>query len=190
MEGLSQSWAPARQCTATNRAGERCRRQPIAGGDVCILHGGAAPQVQRSARQRLLAGADLAIDYLLNLLTPKPPCEHCGRSDADRDPVVVRACQLVLDRAGFHPTLAVVHEQAPNEFEGLSVFAIADRAEEIAREARRMADAEAARLQQKSLPAAQDVQDGVLIDLFEVTDNGDTLWSIPQGDWSKEPESD
>lgn len=90
-----------RRCQATNRAGERCGRAPIPGGYVCVVHGGTAPAVKQSARRRLLAGADLAIDYLLNLLTPKPPCETCGRSDADRDPVVVRACQLVLDRSGF-----------------------------------------------------------------------------------------
>jgi hypothetical protein len=81
------------------------------------MHGGRAPQVQHSAKMRLLAGADLAIDYLLNLLVPKPPCEHCGRSDADRDPVVVRACQLVLDRSGFHPTLTLEQAAPPhNEY--------------------------------------------------------------------------
>jgi hypothetical protein len=120
-----------RRCTATNRAGERCGRAPIPGGFVCLLHGGGAPAVQQSAKARLLAGADLAIDYLLNLLTPKPPCERCGRSDADRDPVVVRACQLVLDRSGFHPTLTV--EQAPprNEYADLTEDELIERLEKL-----------------------------------------------------------
>src|SRR6185295_14000102 len=61
------------RCQGTNRAGGPCGRPPIPGGHVCVLHGGKAPQVQRSARMRLMAGADLAIDYLLNLLTPRPP---------------------------------------------------------------------------------------------------------------------
>jgi hypothetical protein len=103
---------PRRQCVATNRSGVRCGRVPIPGGTVCPYHGGNTPQVQRAARLRLLAGADLAINYLVNMLEPREPCPTCGRSDADRDPVVVRACQLVLDRAGFHPSLTITHEQS------------------------------------------------------------------------------
>ena len=94
------------------------------------MHGGRAPQVQASAKARLLAGADLAIDYLLKLLEPKPPCQHCGRSDADRDPVVVRACQLVLDRSGYHPSLMI--QQAPpepNPYEHLSEDELIERLE-------------------------------------------------------------
>ena len=41
MEDLA--WNPARQCTGTNREGERCRRQPIRGGTVCVMHGGSIP---------------------------------------------------------------------------------------------------------------------------------------------------
>jgi hypothetical protein len=55
MEGLRPSWNPARQCTAMNRAGDRCRRQPIPGGEVCILHGGGTAQAQSAAKLRLLA---------------------------------------------------------------------------------------------------------------------------------------
>lgn len=42
-----------RQCTGTNRAGERCRRAAIPGGRVCWYHGGAAPQVRAAATRRL-----------------------------------------------------------------------------------------------------------------------------------------
>ena len=121
MEALERPpWNPARRWTATNRQGERCQRQPIPGGFVCVMHGGKVPAVQQSAKARLLAGADLAIDYLLSMLEPRQPCEACGRSDADRDPVVVRACQLVLDRSGFHPTLAVEQVAPSNPFADLS----------------------------------------------------------------------
>jgi hypothetical protein len=96
-----------RRCNATNRAGEQCGRAPIYGGDVCDKHGGKAPQTVAAAKRRLLAGADLAIDYMLSMLEPRPACETCGRSDADRDPVVLRACQLVLDRAGFGPSASL-----------------------------------------------------------------------------------
>src|SRR5438105_1507399 len=85
-----------RRCTATNRAGERCGRAPIPGGFVCVMHGGAIPAVQKSARERLLMMVDPALDALMRFLRQAPPCEHCGRSDADRDPVVLRAAQLVL----------------------------------------------------------------------------------------------
>jgi len=45
---------PVRRCTATSsRSGKRCRLTPIAGGLVCRNHGGAAPQVQRKAAERL-----------------------------------------------------------------------------------------------------------------------------------------
>jgi len=96
-----------RRCKATNRLGEPCGVAPIPGGDVCPYHGGNAPQVRQAAQRKLLRAADYAIDYLLSILEPRPPCPECGRSDADKDPTVVRACQLVLDRSGFHPTLAI-----------------------------------------------------------------------------------
>ncbi len=55
-------------CRATSRKGARCRRRPIPGGYVCYMHGGAAPQVQASARERLLALQPLAIQTLAKLL--------------------------------------------------------------------------------------------------------------------------
>ena len=45
-------------CTATAKAtGARCRRSPVAGATVCVVHGGAAPQVKAAAKERLAAGA-------------------------------------------------------------------------------------------------------------------------------------
>lgn len=41
------------QCKATARSGSRCKRRPIAGGTVCSMHGGKAPQVVDAARRRL-----------------------------------------------------------------------------------------------------------------------------------------
>lgn len=43
------------KCTATNRQGKRCGKAPILGGRVCRMHGGAAPQVQLKAEERLRA---------------------------------------------------------------------------------------------------------------------------------------
>lgn len=58
-----------RRCTARSKqSGERCKRVPIPGGTVCRMHGGAAPQVQRSAWERLAALVDPAIDALQKAL--------------------------------------------------------------------------------------------------------------------------
>jgi hypothetical protein len=43
-----------RQCTATSKqSGERCKRRPIPGGAVCVMHGGATPAVKAAAEERL-----------------------------------------------------------------------------------------------------------------------------------------
>jgi hypothetical protein len=56
------------RCTATNRQGKRCGKSPIPGGTVCRMHGGAAPQVKRSAMERLMALQHPAIDRLAQLI--------------------------------------------------------------------------------------------------------------------------
>lgn len=49
----------SRRCTATARStGERCKRAAIKGGNVCSMHGGNAPQVQKKAQERLDEMAD------------------------------------------------------------------------------------------------------------------------------------
>lgn len=57
-------------CTATTEKGRgpRCRRRPIAGGAVCTLHGGAAPQVRaagalRVATRRIAAQAEAVLAH-------------------------------------------------------------------------------------------------------------------------------
>jgi hypothetical protein len=103
-----------RRCTATSKStGERCRKAPIKGGHVCQDHGGSAPQVRRTARERLQALVDPTMDALLRALGSAPPCEACGRSDADRDPVVIRAAQIVLNRCGFGPAATLTVTEAP-----------------------------------------------------------------------------
>lgn len=55
-------------CTATNRQGTRCGKPPILGGTVCRMHGGAAPQVQFAALERLKALQPKAIQVVERLL--------------------------------------------------------------------------------------------------------------------------
>jgi hypothetical protein len=152
-----------RLCNATNRNGAPCGRTPLIGGVRCQFHGGASPVAEQARRERLLAMVDPALDRLLRMFESAPPCETCGRSDADRDPTVLKAIQLVLDRSGFHPTLAVQATRPDDGDEAdwapfLTDEEIATVMTICARAAQRAYEAEAA------LPAANDVQDGELVD--------------------------
>lgn len=81
---------PARQCTAKAKGtGKRCGRYAIAGGTVCITHGGSAPQVKRKAKLRLLELVDPAITKLQQIM-------ESGESDQ----VKLAAAKDILDRAG------------------------------------------------------------------------------------------
>jgi hypothetical protein len=97
-----------RRCTATNRAGEQCKRAPIIGGFICVMHGGGARHVREAARDRILGMVDPALDVLLRALNSGDPCTACGRHD-DMG-VVIRAAQLVLDRAGLGPSMTIEAE--------------------------------------------------------------------------------
>ena len=47
------------RCSAQSKTtGEQCRNVPIAGGTVCVIHGGSAPAVKLAAQRRLLAMID------------------------------------------------------------------------------------------------------------------------------------
>jgi hypothetical protein len=149
-----------RRCTATNRAGERCGRAPIVGGFVCAMHGGAVPAVKKAAAERLHAMVDPALDAVLRAITVHgPPCEHCGRSDADRDPVVLRAAQMVLDRTGFHPTLTLSTQPvaAPPYFQWIP----RERLDQITAW---MAEAKSAMAEGEPRPGALPALDAELID--------------------------
>jgi hypothetical protein len=53
------------QCTARSKqTGLQCRKSAIPGGAVCRFHGGAAPQVQAAALERLRTTRDLALAKL------------------------------------------------------------------------------------------------------------------------------
>ena len=79
------------RCTATSKTtGERCRQPAIRGGNVCRYHGGASPQVQRSARGRLAELVMPAIETLNNE-------RRTAKRSSDRQ----RAANSILDRAGI-----------------------------------------------------------------------------------------
>lgn len=85
----------SRRCTATSHGtGERCRRSAIRGGTVCRTHGGAAPQVQRKAAQRLaiMTGQE-ALERLSNHARADVWPAILGRNDPiAKLPLEVRIC--------------------------------------------------------------------------------------------------
>ena len=58
-----------------------------------------------------------------------PPCEVCGRSDADRDPVAVRAAGMILDRCGFGPSAELAVTTVPTDLPHETTAEILARAE-------------------------------------------------------------
>lgn len=94
-----------RRCTGTNRAGEQCGLAPIAGGAVCALHGGRAPQVRAKAQARLLSLVEPVLTVFEEIVESwrNTRCDKCGQPTADPGPVI-RVGQLVLDRSGFGPS--------------------------------------------------------------------------------------
>ncbi len=82
----------ARQCTAHNRAGDRCQKSAMRGQQICHFHGGKNPGALRKAKERLLALAEPALDGLSRAL------------ESNDLPSIVSAARIVLDRAGLGPS--------------------------------------------------------------------------------------
>lgn len=87
----------SRQCTArSNRQnGGRCKRPAMKGTTVCATHGGRAPQVKKSAKEKLALLVEPALEGLFIALK------------SGEIPSIVKAAQIVLDRTGFHPSQAI-----------------------------------------------------------------------------------
>ena len=169
MDGLARAWNPARQCTGTNRQGERCRRQPIPGGEVCVLHGGAVPVTQDAAKRRLLAMVEPVMSAFEEILDSwhRTTCATCGHPTGDVAPVI-RIGQLVLDRSGFHPTLTLEQAPPPNPFANVNEDDLIVQLEQLletARENKRRHDA------MRVVPEATDAL--LLADAFVVPDDDD-----------------
>lgn len=80
-----------RRCTARRqRDGKPCGRFAIRGGTVCRIHGGASPQAQRKAKQRLDFAKAIMLERAVRGVTPDPSV-----SPADK-----RLAKAVAKRAG------------------------------------------------------------------------------------------
>lgn len=114
METATVTALVPRRCTATSKhSGDRCKRAPILGGNVCAMHGGKAPQVIAAAQQALvgarLSAAELLFEVIEVWRTTK--CEACGQPKGDPTPAI-RAAIAVLDRTGLGPS-ATLHIEKP-----------------------------------------------------------------------------
>lgn len=90
-----------RLCTAHTSSGEQCRAPAMNGQRVCRIHGGSTPQARASAKLRILAQVDPALEKLAYEM------EHAEKS-ADR----IRAADSILDRAGYGRQAKVSYDDA------------------------------------------------------------------------------
>ena len=87
----------AARCTAKSKRSQTpCNNPAIMGGTVCRMHGGSAPQVQASARERLMALQPLAIQTMHNLMNRE-----------EYPTVQLGAARDVLDRTEGKPVESV-----------------------------------------------------------------------------------
>lgn len=122
------------RCVAVRKNGERCLKPANRGMTVCRTHGGAAPQVQRKAKQRLELAADRMARELLGMAT-----------GAESEAVKLNAIRDALDRAGLGTKTEVSVELKPYErlLDDLSGVASISRAEHRAMNGRPFVDAPA-----------------------------------------------
>lgn len=85
-----------RRCTARvrhgERAGERCRRAPVPGVNVCFKHGGNASQARQAGIERMLMLVEPGM-YLLRQIIMDEDASYSDR---------MKALQIALDRCGLH----------------------------------------------------------------------------------------
>jgi len=113
-----------RRCGAKRRRdGEPCRKWPLEGTNRCRLHGGASPQAQRKARERIRDAADHAAAALIGFM-----------NNADVPwPTRLAAARDLLDRADVTGRTVVEVEMKPWEIllSGISSERPSGRAPEI-----------------------------------------------------------
>jgi hypothetical protein len=86
------------RCKAKSKqTGEQCKQFAIAGGTVCVYHGGNAPNTRKAARERLAMMVDPALETL----------GYAMRKKDTKLREALTAAKEVLDR---NPEVAAVHK--------------------------------------------------------------------------------
>lgn len=98
------------RCTARSKQkGVQCGRTAISGGTVCRYHGGAAPQVQAKAMERLMALQNPAIDRMAKLIDQEafPTVAYAASRDVLDRTIGKPAEQQTVQHTG---TIRMIHE--------------------------------------------------------------------------------
>jgi hypothetical protein len=83
-----------RRCTAhSSQTRRRCKNASILGSRICRYHGGAAPQVQKKAAQRLKELEHPALDVFQRVL-------EADEAHPEHRALAIRVAESVLDRTG------------------------------------------------------------------------------------------
>lgn len=146
-----------RKCIRFMKKSNRyCERWAIAGGTVCIKHGGNAPQVRKAARERLLESVDPTITRLEEI-----------RDQNVHMPSALGASNTLLNRALGKPGDGPKMHQQKGPTINIGISLTGDPMKPIA----------VLNLPQPQLPAARDVDDDDIIDGYvdedEEGDEGD-----------------
>lgn len=140
----------ASRCVAHKKDGERCKKSAIKGGKVCRSHGGAAPQVQRSARERF---NDL-VDPMINIAHRLVEDAANGKLSASEQ---LQLAKFIADRTGFIPG-KVVSVDGPASWELTLQQIITTVPEDLAEQI------EAAKANGYPQPSLEDVMDAEVVD--------------------------
>jgi hypothetical protein len=109
------------QCTAKSKTtGKQCRNIPIAGGTVCVSHGGSIPAVKAAAQRKMISLIDPAMAVLYRAMV-----------ECDEWPSRIRAALGVLDRAGMGPGSTLTVDSDRSDLSALSMEELKLRAKVI-----------------------------------------------------------
>jgi hypothetical protein len=113
--------ADALKCTAKSKTtGVQCRNTPIAGGTVCVSHGGSIPAVKAAAQRKMIALIDPALSTLYRSLV-----------ECDEWPSKIRAALGILDRAGMGPGSTLTLDTDKSDLSQLSMKELKERAKVV-----------------------------------------------------------
>lgn len=110
---------PDERCTAMTSAGLPCRKLPMPGLTVCEFHAGKTPISVRVAKQRLASMVPRALEALEQAM------------EFGDWPVVVRAAQIILDRAGLGAKATISIEEREKDLSKLTPDELEARARRV-----------------------------------------------------------
>ena len=142
-----------RLCMGDPVTGEACPRYAIPGAGFCAEHGGTTKMMQTAAKTRLLYLVEPALRVINK-------CMNSGDLN-----VALKAAQIILDRAGFHPHATLEITEQPTDYSVMSARQLAARAEQLVSTIN--ASSSPDNEEQRQLQQISDEQNGLIIDVVE-----------------------